>query len=543
MARRTRRGKSAKAFVSQPVGAVIGSVQKGLQLAAGNFLVDGKLFKEPNEPIWEIESDSIAFQTKAQSFFWLDHFAANGSELCRSKSRTWFTDWFTRFGDGDNFAWTPELAGARVIRMINHAILLLGNTAELPSEFYFASISHHARFLKKRWHSAPEGLPKFQALVGYVYSALALEEFSRDLKPALRALTKECEQYIESDGGIPTRNPEELLEIFTLLVWVDQGMTTASLKPDRALLRAIERIAPVIRTLRLGDGKLVEFHGGRMADGQRIDRILSDSGSRAKFTSEEAMGYTRISNGASVLVIDTAPAPTQHRTDTRCGSALAFEFSSGSDTIFRSVGSGRDFGDVLRKAGQVTSAFSVASIQPYNASQAGKARKISAALARDTQVILSGTERGPEIASYLEAQHTGYRSAYGLTYRRMIELSENGYVLSGTDGFYCQNEQDQQLCDLEAEQHEHGAIPCVVRFHISPELDAELDLGGSAVSLKLPNGEIWVFKAAGGDLALEASAHFEADRLKPRATKQIVVSSSVVNYEGAVTWMLTRLES
>jgi uncharacterized heparinase superfamily protein len=69
------------------------------------------------------------------------------------------------------------------------------------------------------------------------------------------------------------------------------------------------------------------------------------------------------------------------------------------------------------------------------------------------------------------------------------------------------------------------------------------DLGGMAVSLQLPNAEMWIFKATGGKLTLEDSAYFTSERITPRATKQIVVTSDVVNYEGSVTWMLTRLES
>ncbi len=171
---RARRGKAAKAFVLQPMVHNVGSAQRGLQLAAGNFLIDGRLIRDPKVPIWNVESDNQIFQRNAQSFSWLDHLCANGSSVCNITSRKWFADWLVQFGDGDNLAWTPELAGARIIRLVNHAIVLLGNTTDRDQRNYFSSISHHARFLKKRWQYAPDGLPKFQALVGYVYSALAL---------------------------------------------------------------------------------------------------------------------------------------------------------------------------------------------------------------------------------------------------------------------------------------------------------------------------------------------------------------------------------
>jgi len=39
------------------------------------------------------------------------------------------------------------------------------------------------------------------------------------VQPATRALARECKEQIDGTGGIQTRNPEELLEVFTLRSW------------------------------------------------------------------------------------------------------------------------------------------------------------------------------------------------------------------------------------------------------------------------------------------------------------------------------------
>ncbi len=73
-----------------------------------------------------------------------------------------------------------------------------------------------------------------------------------------------------------------------------------------------------------------------------------------------------------------------------------------------------------------------------------------------------------------------------------------------------------------------------LRFHLHPDVDAEVDLGGSAVSMALKSGEIWVFRHSGGlDLTLEPSVYLEKGRLKPRATKQIVLAGSLAAFAGA----------
>lgn len=527
VARRTRRGKLATTIVSQPTPKGIGSAQIGLQLNGGNFLIDGELVKEPDYVIWDVESDNTAFQTKAHSFYWLDHLVANGEKVCLSKSKEWFAEWLVRYGDGDNDAWTPELAGNRIIRMINHAIVLLSKPDELNASSYFATISHHARFLKKRWQFTPNGLPKFQALVGRVYSALALEEFADDLTPALNALGKECDAFIAQDGGIPTRNPEELLGIFMLLIWVDLGVIAAGKQPNRALLDAVERIAPAIRTLRIGDGRLVEFHAGRAANATQVDQILLDAGARAETTLDKAMGYVRMSARGSLLVLDAGNMPVNTEGRTVCESALAFEFSADGHRVFNSIGTGGGLSAGQRAANLRNAGFTVASL--------------SQPLSVDTRVSVLTDERPVGEIMRVKAQHTGYVDASGLTYTRQLELNANGRILYGVDTFKCAEKKHQKTFDKSVIAAPDGAVSFALRFHIAPDVDAELDLGGTAISLKLLNNEIWIFKASGGELTLEKSVYNSSERLQPRATKQIVVTSHVVNYEGVVTWMLTRL--
>src|SRR5690606_1383361 len=78
-------------------------------------------------------------------------------------------------------------------------------------------------------------------------------------------------------------------------------------------------------------------------------------------------------------------------------------------------------------------------------------------------------------------------------------------------------------------------------FHLHPEVHAELDMGGTAVSLALRSGEVWVFRHDGeAELSLEPSVYLEAGRLKPRATKQVVLSAAAMDYASRVRWSLAK---
>jgi uncharacterized heparinase superfamily protein len=82
-----------------------------------------------------------------------------------------------------------------------------------------------------------------------------------------------------------------------------------------------------------------------------------------------------------------------------------------------------------------------------------------------------------------------------------------------------------------------------VRFHLHPDVDAALDLGGTAVSLALKSGEIWVFRHDGAaKLSLEPSVYLEKGRLQPRATRQIVLSCRMAGFEARIGWTLAKAQ-
>ena len=62
-----------------------------------------------------------------------------------------------------------------------------------------------------------------------------------------------------------------------------------------------------------------------------------------------------------------------------------------------------------------------------------------------------------------------------------------------------------------------------------------------AISLTLPNDEVWVFRHGGeATMQIRPSVYFDTGRLRPRATKQIVLTSRVTGYGAAVSWTIAR---
>ncbi len=538
--------RPATGFVSQPEPKTIGSFARGRQLTAGNFLFAGFLIEAKGKSIWDLPIPDPRFEEEIHGSAWLDDLAAVADAPARERAQTWVFDWIRRYGRGAGPGWTPDLTGRRLIRWINHAILLLNGRDRAESDAYFRCLGRQTIFLARRWRTAAPGLPRFEALTGLVYAGLALTGMERHVGPAAAALAKECGREIDAEGGIPTRNPEELLEVFTLLTWAASALADAGRTPQAAHLDAIDRIAPTLRALRHADGGLARFHGGGRGLEGRLDQALATVGGRALTAHGLAMGYARLAAGRTTIIVDAAPPPKGRASWNAHASTLAMELTSGRRPLIVNCGSGTSFGPDWRRAGRATPSHSTLCIQGFSSSRLGAGGVLPSTARGQFTDIPEQVWAQPEDDSAghrLMAGHSGYVPTHGLTHIRQLMLSIDGRALAGEDTLGAMTVADRRRFETIMDRSKHQGVPFSVRFHLHPDVDAAIDLGGAAVSLALKSGEIWVFRHDGvGELTLEPSVYLESGRLKPRATKQIVLSAYVLDYACQLGWTLAKAQ-
>ena len=538
--------RPATGFVSQPEPRTIGSYARGRQLTAGNFLFAGFLIEAKDKPIWDLPIPDPRFEEEIHGCAWLDDLAAVADAGARRRAQDWVFDWIGRYRWGGGPGWTPDLTGRRLIRWINHAILLLNGRSRKESDAYFRSLGKQTIFLSRRWRSAAPGLPRFEALTGLVYAGLALTGMERHVAPAAAALARECDREIDAEGGIPTRNPEELLEVFTLLTWAASALAGAGRTPQPAHLDAIDRIAPTLRALRHADGGLARFHGGGRGLEGRLDQALAAAGGRALTAHGLAMGYARLAAGRTTVIVDAAAPPRGSASANAHASTLAMELTSGRRPVIVNCGSGASFGPDWRRAGRATPSHSTLCIQGFSSSRLG-AGGVLPSTARgeftDTPDQVWAQPEDDSAGHRLMAGHNGYVPTHGLTHIRQIMLSVDGRALAGEDTLGAMTVADRRRFETIMERTKHRGVPFSLRFHLHPDVDCALDLGGTAVSLALKSGEIWIFRHDGvGELTLEPSVYLESGRLKPRTTKQIVLAATVVDYACQLGWTLAKAQ-
>lgn len=529
------------AFVSSPEPRTIGLYARGKQLVAGNYLFAGQLLSGARLEFWDLPQASSEFQAEAHGFAWLDDLAAVGDISARQAAQTWVWQWLERYGRGTGVGWTPDLTGRRLIRWINHALFLLQNREKAQSDLFFRSLAHQTNFLGKRWQAARPGLPRFEALTGLLYAALSLEGMERHIAPAQKALSRECASQIDAMGGLPTRNPEELLEVFTLLSWAALALREAGHAVTPEHDTALLRIAPTLRSLRHADGGLARFHGGGKGVEGRLEHALAASGVKAGAPEGLSMGYARLSAGRTSIIIDAALPPQGKASHNAHASTLAFELTSGRRPLIVSCGSGACFGADWRRAGRATPSHSTLCIEGVSSSRLTNT-------ARDgTELISSGPTHVPvEISSApdglrFQGGHDGWLRTHGLTHARTLELTSDGRGLAGEDMLFAVEEADKATFHKALDRGVDAGLLFQLRFHLHPEVDAAIDMGGAAISLALRSGEIWVLRCeASAEMSLEPSVYLETGRLKPRATKQVVLSARTMEYATRIRWSLAK---
>lgn len=532
----------------------LGLFARGRQITAGSFLLAGQLV-ETHEP-WQVTPPSPRFAAALHGWGWLDDLAAFGDSAARAEAQRWLDDWITRFGHGAGPGWQPDLAGRRLTRWLQHGLFLTAGAQPESVGRLLAACGAHAAFLARAHERAPQGLPRIEAQTGRLMAALLLRGLQDHAEPALAALTGTATALIAEDGGIPSRNPEELLQVFAHLGWcrklLDQAVADSPGQPapalPRPLLAAMTRAARALRCLRHADGGLARFQGGGAGPEGLLERSLAEAMPGMRERPALAMGYARLEGGRTSLIVDAAPPPGDEAAANAHAGTLGFELTSGRRPVIVSCGTGRDFGHDWWLGGRSTSAHSTLSLDGVSSARFGP----NGGRGADREGLRDGKlSDGPRRvtlhrsderdSSTLLMAHDGWVVTHGLTHSRSLQLSADGRMLLGSDELAALAQADEQRLTRARAAEQGRGLGFALRFHLHPELDASVDMQGRAVSIGLPSGEVWVFRFDGpAALTLEASVWLEPGRRAPRPARQIVLRAQLRDSATRINWTLAK---
>ncbi|ACK50388.1 Heparinase II/III family protein [Methylocella silvestris BL2] len=482
---------------------------------AGYFAFGGKIVNAHGRSPFELEPQSDAWARSLASFSWLRHLRAADTAISKANARALVEDFLVDFSKpGANAAWEPRVAARRLLAFLSQSPIILHGADRAFYRRFMKAIGRTQQFLERKMAEGLAGEDRLLVAIALVELSLCAEDAGKLRQRAGRMLAEELQRQILPDGGHISRNPQILIDLLLDLLPLRQAYAARGAQPPPQLLNAIDRMMPMLRLFRHGDGALALFNGMGVTPPEQLATVLAYDDSRARaLTNAPHSGYQRLEGQDAVVVVDAGrPPPPVFSTRAHAGCA-SFEFSVGAQRLVLNCGAPEANRAAAREAARMTAAHSTLVVDDLSSSRFAFHLGLRKWLGDE---IVSGPEqveierRDEAAGSTLVVQHDGYASRFGLICQRRLVLHKDGKWLDGADRMVAATPGDA----IERR-------PFAVRFHIHPNVRLKRVREGHAVLCLLPNGRRWLFETP-WIAEIEESIFFAAPD-GPRACSQIVL--------------------
>ncbi len=442
-------------------------------------------------------------------------------------------EWLQRFSIYSKPAWLPEIVALRFLNIFTHGRFFLAESDLVWRSKFFVAMRNQNRMLARTITSAPDGLPRLRATAALAMAGLCLSDRS-SANLGLSRLAEEIEKQILPDGGHVSRSPQALVEAFHILDLVQQTLDAANRETQTALRSALDRMAPMVRFFRFGDGGLAVFNGGSEGDRRMIKALLErDDVQGRPFGHAPHSAYQRLAGGRTLVLLDVGAPPPQPYSSHAHAGCLSFEMTVGGQRLVVNCGAAANEDDEWSGALRATAAHSTATLANRSSATVlppGILRRVlGPRLIAEQGAVLTRRNEGAQ-GCLIEASHDYYVPRFGMEHRRRLALSPKGLLLTGTD----------QLVPVGAKSRkQQRGRSFAIRFHIHPDVRLSLAHGGGSVILKLPNGEGWRFRCSDGALSIEESVYLGGGSL--RRCEQLVVGGKLRDGPIEIAWLFEQI--
>jgi uncharacterized heparinase superfamily protein len=486
------------------------------EIYAGRFAFAGKVVICDGRSPFEMVPPSDEWASLLLGFGWLRHLRAAESAITRANARALVDEWISLQGSWHATGWRPDILSRRIMSWISQAPLALQDADVHFYRRFLRSLTRQVRYLRHNQATARDGLQRLQAAIAVMYATLCMAGQNRHLKSATRRLEDELGWQILPDGGHVSRNPGVLIELLLDLLPLRQAFAARNIAPPAALLNAIDRMMPMLRFFRHGDGNFALFNGMGPTPVDQLATILAyDDARGAPVMNAPHSGYQRMVSKSMLVVADTGTPPPLAVSQEAHAGCLAFELSANDHRIVVNCGMPANNRESWRQVARATAAHSTVTLNDTSSCRfrnSGAFRSLIGVPVMDGPSRVNVSREDGD-AVVLRASHDGYADDFGIIHQRSLMLAADGLRLDGEDVFM--------------PVHGDGLRPgtpdeFAVRFHLHPMVKASRLTDGHGVMLVLPNREVWTFDAHADQVELEESV-FLSGLDGPRRTVQIVI--------------------
>ena len=506
---------------------------RAAEIYAGRFVFAGKIVTCHGRSIFDLEPPSEDWEAALLGFGWLRHLRAADTALTRANARSLIDDWMSNASRKRPLERRADVRARRVISLLSQAPLVLGDTDGKFYRKYLRGLAREIRYLRYGTLDTADGVPRLQVLIALCYGALCLANQAGNIRSATRKLSDELQRQILPDGGHISRNPGALVELLSDLLPLRQTFAARNIAPPPALLNAIDRMMPMLRFFRHGDGSFALFNGMSNAPSDLVATLLAyDDTHGAPMANMPHTGFQRLDAGGTTVIIDTGPPPPPNVSQDAHAGCLSFEFSSGPSRIVVNCGMPTTGRDNWRPFARSTAAHSTLTYHDTSSCQfvelSAMKRLLKGAPITSGPSNVENYREAVANGDLLTTSHDGYLAKFGVIHRRVLMASDDGSRLDGED----------TLSPPPGGRIKGSDTDYALRFHLHPSVKASRLSDARGVMLVLPNRDVWTFEALDDRVDLEDSV-FLAGNDGPRRTAQIVIRQDA-RQVSSIRWSFVR---
>ena len=501
------------------------------EIYAGHLAFGGSFVDAHGRSPFDLQPPSDAWAEELHGFAWLRHLRAANTGLSRANARALVEDWMANSASArSDVAWRHAVVARRILSWLAHSPLVLSPPDAAFYRRFMRSLARQVAFLRRAVSTGAEGEARLLAGIALAQAGLCAEGLAAARKQGSRVLVEELDRQVFADGGHISRNPGRSTALLLDLLPLRQAYAARSAPVPPPLLHAVDRMIPMIRMFRHGDGTLALFNGMGVTEPDALATVLTYDDVRARpLSNAPHAGYQRLDAGDVVLIADTGrPPPSPFDAASHAGT-LSFELSTGTQRLIVNCGRPESRSPAAIQAARSTAAHSALVLDDASSSQfapRGLRRWYGEGLINGPRHVKVDRSEDAGTQS-IRASHDGYLGRFGLIHVRQLVLHRSGGSLLGADML----EPGPGAKPLP--------IPFAIRFHLHPVVRPQIIQGGTALILTLPNGERWLFETDAGTMALDESILFAAP-FGARRSSQIVIEATFPAVR-AVNWSLARL--
>ena len=487
------------------------------EIYAGRFAFAGKVVTCDSRSPFEMAPPSEDWAAALFGFSWLRHLRAAQSGITRANARALVDEWITLNRSHDPIAWRADVVARRVMSWLSQAPLVLDDADAQFYRRFLRSLTRQVRHLRHTVWQARDGVPRLQAAIALAYAALCMARQQRHIRAASKRLSDELARQILPDGGHISRNPGALIELLVDLLPLRSVFTARNLVPPPALLNAIDRMMPMLRFFRHGDGNFALFNGMGPTPTDLLTTVLAyDDARGAPLANAPHSGYQRLESAGTLVLMDAGRAPPMAVSQEAHAGCLSFELSTKQNRIVVNCGLPVAGREGWRQVARTTAAHSTVTFNDTSSCrfiEAGPIKRMlygTPMIAGPREVAVAREEQADAVI--LRTSHDGYADIFNVIHQRMLMLADDGRRLDGEDLF---TPARGALIPADRDQF-------AVRFHLHPSVKANRLADGHSAMLAMPNREVWTFSAYEDRVDVEESVYL-AGPDGPRRTVQLVI--------------------